>query len=243
MLCERATVQLAVAVCQLSINLRNGFSYESWAAVVFFFPLFWNAGLSRGCRIIRPTEQWQGARWKAASWRHCGGVLGHAEVGCYLCLFSCCLPVCLSGDHMVLPWDHRGICHPTVLAPHVAPSRAAKCILAVALSLFPFVSPFPVSPPPPPSFLQLIILEDYADPFDAEQAGGGTQTSTEKVTTENDGYMEPYEAQKMMAGKSLPQAFFNPFLFHLLTTVLNEYATWLGCMFLNWELIKDALVC
>uniref|UniRef100_A0A3Q4GWI7 Src homology 2 domain containing F n=1 Tax=Neolamprologus brichardi TaxID=32507 RepID=A0A3Q4GWI7_NEOBR len=44
----------------------------------------------------------------------------------------------------------------------------------------------------------LIILEDYADPFDAEQAGG-TQTTTEKVTTENDGYMEPYEAQKMMA--------------------------------------------
>lgn len=62
---------------------------------------------------------------------------------------------------------------------------------------------------PPP---QLIILEDYADPFDAEKAGGGsggsggsgggTQTNTEKVTTENDGYMEPYEAQKMMAGKS-----------------------------------------
>lgn len=48
--------------------------------------------------------------------------------------------------------------------------------------------------------LQLIILEDYADPFDAEQAGG-TQTTTEKVTTENDGYMEPYEAQKMMAGR------------------------------------------
>lgn len=48
--------------------------------------------------------------------------------------------------------------------------------------------------------LQLIILEDYADPFDAEQAGG-TQTATEKVTTENDGYMEPYEAQKMMAGR------------------------------------------
>ncbi|KAM7014962.1 SH2 domain-containing adapter protein F [Tautogolabrus adspersus] len=45
---------------------------------------------------------------------------------------------------------------------------------------------------------KLIILEDYADPFDAEQAGG-TQTTAEKVTTENDGYMEPYEAQKMMA--------------------------------------------
>ncbi|XP_054627238.1 SH2 domain-containing adapter protein F-like isoform X5 [Dunckerocampus dactyliophorus] len=45
---------------------------------------------------------------------------------------------------------------------------------------------------------KLIILEDYADPFDAEQAGS-VQTTTEKVTTENDGYMEPYEAQKMMA--------------------------------------------
>lgn len=71
----------------------------------------------------------------------------------------------------------------------------------LAVSLFfssPSVSPFLVFFPP---FLQLIILEDYADPFDAEQAGG-TQTSTEKVTTENDGYMEPYEAQKMMAGTS-----------------------------------------
>ncbi|XP_070707561.1 SH2 domain-containing adapter protein F-like isoform X2 [Pempheris klunzingeri] len=45
---------------------------------------------------------------------------------------------------------------------------------------------------------KLIILEDYADPFDAEQAGS-TQTSMEKGATENDGYMEPYEAQKMMA--------------------------------------------
>ncbi|XP_053193301.1 SH2 domain-containing adapter protein F isoform X2 [Scomber japonicus] len=58
------------------------------------------------------------------------------------------------------------------------------------------------SPTSPPSDHdnkeKLIILEDYADPFDAEQAGG-TQTNTEKVTTENDGYMEPYEAQKMMA--------------------------------------------
>ncbi|XP_040916413.1 SH2 domain-containing adapter protein F-like isoform X2 [Toxotes jaculatrix] len=58
------------------------------------------------------------------------------------------------------------------------------------------------SPTSPPSDHdnkeKLIILEDYADPFDAEQAGG-TQTTTEKGTTENDGYMEPYEAQKMMA--------------------------------------------
>ncbi|XP_061524547.1 SH2 domain-containing adapter protein F-like isoform X3 [Phycodurus eques] len=57
----------------------------------------------------------------------------------------------------------------------------------------------PTSPPTEQDNKEkLIILEDYADPFDAEQAGG-MQGSTEKVTTENDGYMEPYEAQKMMA--------------------------------------------
>ncbi|XP_030622415.1 SH2 domain-containing adapter protein F [Chanos chanos] len=57
----------------------------------------------------------------------------------------------------------------------------------------------PTSPPAEHESKQekLIILEDYADPFDAEQAGG-TQAPAEKVT-ENDGYMEPYEAQKMMA--------------------------------------------
>ncbi|XP_056333974.1 SH2 domain-containing adapter protein F-like [Danio aesculapii] len=44
----------------------------------------------------------------------------------------------------------------------------------------------------------LIILEDYADPFDAADQAGGTQTIAEKPP-ENDGYMEPYEAQKMMA--------------------------------------------
>ena len=48
-----------------------------------------------------------------------------------------------------------------------------------------------------------MIVEDYADPFDVEQ-GGGTQTvvtAAENVTS-NDGYMEPYEAQKMMAGRA-----------------------------------------
>lgn len=44
---------------------------------------------------------------------------------------------------------------------------------------------------------KVIILEDYADPFDAKQ-GPGSQTTVE-IVTENDGYMEPYEAQKMMA--------------------------------------------
>ncbi|EMP30174.1 SH2 domain-containing adapter protein F [Chelonia mydas] len=43
----------------------------------------------------------------------------------------------------------------------------------------------------------VIVLEDYADPFDAKQAASG-QPGQEKVA-ENDGYMEPYEAQKMMA--------------------------------------------
>uniref|UniRef100_A0A672LVH7 Src homology 2 domain containing F n=1 Tax=Sinocyclocheilus grahami TaxID=75366 RepID=A0A672LVH7_SINGR len=50
----------------------------------------------------------------------------------------------------------------------------------------------PCSPPADPE------NEDYADPFDAADQAGGTQTVTEKPT-ENDGYMEPYEAQKMMA--------------------------------------------
>lgn len=95
---------------------------------------------------------------------------------------------------MVLRWARRSISHPAVSPTHVVlPGGAAKLILAVAVSLLP-------AHLSPPSLLQLIILEDYADPFDAEQAGGA-QTNTEKVTTENDGYMEPYEAQKMMAGK------------------------------------------
>ncbi|KAF4804538.1 SH2 domain-containing adapter protein F [Turdus rufiventris] len=44
---------------------------------------------------------------------------------------------------------------------------------------------------------KLAVLEDYADPFDATQVAG-SQAGLEKVM-ENDGYMEPYEAQKMMA--------------------------------------------
>ncbi|ELV09791.1 SH2 domain-containing adapter protein F, partial [Tupaia chinensis] len=45
------------------------------------------------------------------------------------------------------------------------------------------------------------ILEDYADPFDVQETGegsAGASRAPEKVP-ENDGYMEPYEAQKMMA--------------------------------------------
>ncbi|XP_074249780.1 SH2 domain-containing adapter protein F isoform X4 [Saimiri boliviensis] len=47
----------------------------------------------------------------------------------------------------------------------------------------------------------IAILEDYADPFDVQETGEGSAGASgapEKVP-ENDGYMEPYEAQKMMA--------------------------------------------
>ncbi|XP_075016777.1 SH2 domain-containing adapter protein F isoform X3 [Calonectris borealis] len=77
------------------------------------------------------------------------------------------------------------------------------------------VEKVPASPPPPPLTpaapssppagpeppdeppQELAVLEDYADPFDAAQVAG-SQAGLEKVM-ENDGYMEPYEAQKMMA--------------------------------------------
>ncbi|NXD28482.1 SHE protein, partial [Spelaeornis formosus] len=42
---------------------------------------------------------------------------------------------------------------------------------------------------------QVIILEDYADPYDAKQTKG--QRDAERLG-ENDGYMEPYDAQQMI---------------------------------------------
>ncbi|KAF7462573.1 SH2 domain-containing adapter protein F isoform X2 [Marmota monax] len=69
-------------------------------------------------------------------------------------------------------------------------------------------TPGPPAPPPderisgpPSSSDRLAILEDYADPFDVQETGEGSagpSVAPEKVP-ENDGYMEPYEAQKMMA--------------------------------------------
>ncbi|XP_014636163.1 PREDICTED: SH2 domain-containing adapter protein F isoform X2 [Ceratotherium simum simum] len=69
-------------------------------------------------------------------------------------------------------------------------------------------TPGPPAPPPeerisgpPASSDRLAILEDYADPFDVQETGegpAGASGAPEKVL-ENDGYMEPYEAQKMMA--------------------------------------------
>lgn len=46
-------------------------------------------------------------------------------------------------------------------------------------------------------FKQLIILEDYADPFDAEKTREQREAEREG---ENDGYMEPYDAQLIITG-------------------------------------------
>ncbi|MEQ2192498.1 hypothetical protein XENOCAPTIV_012541 [Xenoophorus captivus] len=49
----------------------------------------------------------------------------------------------------------------------------------------------------------LIILEDYADPFDAQKTR--EQRDAERVG-ENDGYMEPYDAQQMITGRNSPRS-------------------------------------
>lgn len=48
-------------------------------------------------------------------------------------------------------------------------------------------------------FVQVMIVEDYADPFDAQQSR--EQREAERLG-ENDGYMEPYDAQQMITGKT-----------------------------------------
>lgn len=56
-----------------------------------------------------------------------------------------------------------------------------------------------LSSSPPLGLSQVIILEDYADPYDAKRTKG--QRDAERVG-ENDGYMEPYDAQQMITGAS-----------------------------------------
>ncbi|KAM8876888.1 SH2 domain-containing adapter protein F isoform 4-T4 [Synchiropus picturatus] len=99
-----------------------------------------------------------------------------------------------AGDAKYVSPKHRLIKVETVEKSSAAAGGAVTVNQALAVGSV----KSPASPPPDHDNKELTILEDYADPFDAEQAGA-TQTSTEKVTTENDGYMEPYEAQKMMA--------------------------------------------
>ncbi|XP_070622119.1 SH2 domain-containing adapter protein E isoform X2 [Erythrolamprus reginae] len=53
----------------------------------------------------------------------------------------------------------------------------------------------PPAEPEKPKQEAVIILEDYADPYDAKQTKG--QRDAERLE-ENDGYMEPYDAQQMI---------------------------------------------
>nr|XP_021409816.1 SH2 domain-containing adapter protein F isoform X1 [Lonchura striata domestica] len=95
---------------------------------------------------------------------------------------------CLQGS-AGLPWCGFGFSVVTLATAGGAhgelclppPNKGRECL-----------NPFPILP-----LFQLAVLEDYADPFDAAQVAG-SQAGLEKVM-ENDGYMEPYEAQKMMA--------------------------------------------
>ncbi|XP_075995182.1 SH2 domain-containing adapter protein E-like [Genypterus blacodes] len=57
------------------------------------------------------------------------------------------------------------------------------------------VVPEAEKPPAQPKSETVIILEDYADPFDAQKTR--EQREAERVG-ENDGYMEPYDAQQMI---------------------------------------------
>ncbi|NXX44324.1 SHE protein, partial [Tricholaema leucomelas] len=65
-----------------------------------------------------------------------------------------------------------------------------------------YPNPLPAGPPAPeqdkgktPKAETVIILEDYADPYDAKRTKG--QRDAERLG-ENDGYMEPYDAQQMI---------------------------------------------
>ncbi|XP_069621912.1 SH2 domain-containing adapter protein F isoform X2 [Ranitomeya imitator] len=97
----------------------------------------------------------------------------------------------VSPKHRLIKVDtgEKGVSSPTSSS---SPSNPGQCALKsppAAASVAPQLDDCKQDKP--------IILEDYADPFDAKQ-GPGSQTTAE-IVTENDGYMEPYEAQKMMA--------------------------------------------
>ncbi|XP_064013201.1 SH2 domain-containing adapter protein F isoform X2 [Pogoniulus pusillus] len=99
-------------------------------------------------------------------------------------------PAAPDGPRYVSP-KHRLIKVETV---EKAPASPPPPLVTPAAPSSPSADPEPLDEPPP---AELPVLEDYADPFDAAQVAG-SQAALEKVT-ENDGYMEPYEAQKMMA--------------------------------------------
>ncbi|XP_049668599.1 SH2 domain-containing adapter protein F isoform X2 [Accipiter gentilis] len=103
------------------------------------------------------------------------------------------LPAAPDGPRYVSP-KHRLIKVEAVeKVPASPPPPLPPPLLTPAAPSSPLAGPEPPDEPPQ----ELAVLEDYADPFDAAQVAG-SQAGLEKVT-ENDGYMEPYEAQKMMA--------------------------------------------
>uniref|UniRef100_A0A8C7WMD7 Src homology 2 domain containing F n=1 Tax=Oryzias sinensis TaxID=183150 RepID=A0A8C7WMD7_9TELE len=114
-----------------------------------------------------------------------------------VCFSSSLNPVGSSDIKYVSP-KHRLIKVETIEKSSPAPGGGVTVTQAVAVAVGSVKSPTSPSSDHDNNKEKPIILEDYADPFDAEQAGG-TQPNMEKITTENDGYMEPYEAQKMMA--------------------------------------------
>ncbi|XP_063202042.1 SH2 domain-containing adapter protein F isoform X2 [Chroicocephalus ridibundus] len=101
-------------------------------------------------------------------------------------------PAAPDGPRYVSP-KHRLIKVEAVEKVPASPPPPPPPPLAPAAPSSPPAGPEPPDEPPQ----ELAVLEDYADPFDAAQVAG-SQAGLEKVT-ENDGYMEPYEAQKMMA--------------------------------------------
>ncbi|XP_052663910.1 SH2 domain-containing adapter protein F isoform X2 [Harpia harpyja] len=102
------------------------------------------------------------------------------------------LPAAPDGPRYVSP-KHRLIKVEAVEKVPASPPPPPPPLLTPAAPSSPLAGPEPPDEPPQ----ELAVLEDYADPFDAAQVAG-SQAGLEKVT-ENDGYMEPYEAQKMMA--------------------------------------------
>lgn len=138
-------------------------------------------------------------------------------------LFSCYRPDRLSGYLMVLPWAHCRICHPTVLPTHVALlSRAAKCILAIAVSLLSSISPFPVSPPrlfcsslSSRTMRTLLMRSRLAACRPARKKWQLRMTVTWS-------HMRP---RRWWQVNNFPRLL-KPFLPHLLTAVLIEYAAW-----------------
>ncbi|XP_073508999.1 SH2 domain-containing adapter protein F isoform X2 [Phyllobates terribilis] len=97
----------------------------------------------------------------------------------------------VSPKHRLIKVDtgEKGVSSPTSSSSPSNPGQSALKSPPAAASVAPQLEDCKQDKP--------IILEDYADPFDAKQ-GPGSQTTAE-IVTENDGYMEPYEAQKMMA--------------------------------------------